>query len=128
MYSSDFLVIGSGLASLVFALRAADEGPVTIVTKRQPFDGNTGYAQGGIAAPLGGDADFESHVQDTLSAGAGLCDEAAVRSILAAGPAAVARLDAATRTWTVVDGTVTEGRITPEELGLPTRRADELLR
>ncbi|MCA9756190.1 MAG: L-aspartate oxidase [Candidatus Eisenbacteria bacterium] len=95
MYSSDFLVIGSGLASLVFALRAADEGPVTIVTKRQPFDGNTGYAQGGIAAPLGGDADFESHVQDTLSAGAGLCDEAAVRSILADGPAAVARLDAA---------------------------------
>lgn len=53
MKSSDFLVVGSGLASLVFALRAAEEGSVTVVTKSQPFDGNTGYAQGGIAAPLG---------------------------------------------------------------------------
>ena len=92
MNPSDFLVIGSGLAALVFALRAVEQGSVTIVTKGQPFDGNTGYAQGGIAAPLGGDADFESHVQDTLGAGAGLCDEAAVRSILADGAHAVERL------------------------------------
>lgn len=92
MSASDFLVIGSGLAGLVFALRAAEEGQVTVVTKRQPAEGNTGYAQGGIAAPLGGDRDFESHVEDTLGAGAGLCDARAVRSILADGPAAVARL------------------------------------
>ncbi|MDB4055574.1 L-aspartate oxidase [Akkermansiaceae bacterium] len=84
---SDFLVIGTGIAGLSFALRAAKHGTVSIITKGKPMDSNTAWAQGGIASVLPeglceqGDS-VESHVADTLDAGAGLCDELAVRTIL----------------------------------------------
>lgn len=84
---SDFLVIGTGIAGLSFAIRAAQHGTVTIITKGASLDSNTAWAQGGIASVLPeglcekGD-NIESHVADTLDAGAGLCDEEAVRIIL----------------------------------------------
>ncbi|HXZ85903.1 MAG TPA: FAD-dependent oxidoreductase, partial [Myxococcota bacterium] len=84
--SSDFLVIGSGIAGLSFALRAAEHGSVTVVTKKGTAESATNYAQGGIAAVLGPGDSFEAHIQDTLVAGAGLCDEAAVRFVVQHGP------------------------------------------
>ena len=94
MESGDFLVIGSGIAGLVFALEAAETGSVRIITKRLPPNTNTAYAQGGIAAAVGLDDNPEFHVQDTLSAGVGICAEDIVRLIIEEGPAAVARLAA----------------------------------
>jgi len=94
---SDFLVIGSGIAGLAFAIRAAEHGNVTILTKGKPMQSNTAWAQGGIAGVLPnhlrekGD-DVESHVADTLDAGAGLCNEAAVRTILNEGAATLDEL------------------------------------
>lgn len=87
---SDFLVIGSGIAGLSFALRAAKHGSVTVLTKGEALDSNTAWAQGGISAVLSeslratGD-NFETHVADTIDAGAGLCDENVVRDIIEEG-------------------------------------------
>ncbi|HVJ91497.1 MAG TPA: FAD-dependent oxidoreductase, partial [Labilithrix sp.] len=68
----DFLVIGSGIAGLSFALEAADRGDVIVVTKRGLEESNTKYAQGGIAAVLDKRDSFDAHVRDTIVAGAGL--------------------------------------------------------
>jgi L-aspartate oxidase len=90
---TDVVVVGSGAAGLMTAVALADAGRrVTLVTKAALGDGCTGWAQGGLAAVLGADDDPELHVQDTLAAGAGLCDEAAVRTLVAEAPAAVAQL------------------------------------
>ncbi|HEY8073824.1 MAG TPA: L-aspartate oxidase [Labilithrix sp.] len=72
MLTCDFLVIGSGIAGLSFALEVADRGDVILVTKRARDESNTKYAQGGIAAVLAEGDSFEAHVKDTLVAGAGL--------------------------------------------------------
>jgi L-aspartate oxidase len=72
---TDFLVIGSGLAGLAFALKAARLGQVTLITKEKAPSANTAWAQGGIAAVTAEGDTFESHVRDTLQAGAGLCHE-----------------------------------------------------
>jgi L-aspartate oxidase len=88
----DFLIIGSGLAGLNAALRLAEHGKVLVVTKRNVGDSNTAWAQGGIASVMGDDDSIEEHLQDTLIAGAGLCNEAAVRSIVEDGPHAIERL------------------------------------
>ena len=85
-------VIGSGIAGLSFALRAAELGTVTVVTKKGTAESATNYAQGGIAAVLGPEDSFEDHVRDTLIAGAGLCREAAVRFVVEHGPDAVRSL------------------------------------
>ncbi|MGB6164321.1 MAG: L-aspartate oxidase, partial [Pseudonocardiaceae bacterium] len=87
----DLAVVGTGVAGLTAALRAAELGlRVVAVTKTTVEDGNTRWAQGGVAVVLPGTGDsVDAHVTDTLAAGAGLCDEVAVWSILAAGPAAV---------------------------------------
>jgi len=95
--NSDFLVIGSGIAGLSFAIRAADHGSVIVLTKGQPIESNTAWAQGGIASVLPEglrekDDSIESHVADTLDAGAGLCDEDAVRTILSEGAQTIEEL------------------------------------
>ena len=76
---SDFLVIGSGIAGLIFALEAAKYGRVSVVTKSTLDDTNTRYAQGGIAAVFSEPDNFEKHVSDTLVAGDGFCNEEVVR-------------------------------------------------
>ena len=83
---TDFLVIGSGLAGLSIALKAAAFGKVTIVTKAGINDSNTIYAQGGIAAVITEKDDFENHIWDTLVAGAGICDENVVQKVVINAP------------------------------------------
>ena len=88
----DFIIIGSGIAGLSFALKAAEHGSVAIVTKRARAESNTAWAQGGIASVTSTEDSFELHVADTLDAGAGLCDEAVVRRIVSDGPARIREL------------------------------------
>lgn len=83
---TDYLVIGSGLAGLYFASHASMHGRVTIITKRGLRDGTTFLAQAGIASVLGDDDSFETHIADTLTTGAGLCNEHAVRLTVESGP------------------------------------------
>ncbi len=92
MKEYDFVVIGSGIAGLSFALKAAKHGSVAVVTKRKGADSNTAWAQGGVACVTSDEDSFELHVRDTLEAGAGLCDEAAVRTIVTEGPARIREL------------------------------------
>jgi L-aspartate oxidase len=82
----DFLVIGSGIAGLTFALEASEHGEVIVVTKRASDEANTKYAQGGIAAVLGEDDTFEAHANDTIVAGAGLNHARAVEVCVEGGP------------------------------------------
>jgi L-aspartate oxidase len=86
------LVIGSGIAGVSFAISAARHGSVAMITKKRDSDANTNYAQGGVACVLGGDDSFESHISDTLVAGAGLCDEGAVRILVEEGPTRIREL------------------------------------
>ena len=88
----DFLVLGSGIAGLSFALNVARRGRVAIITKKDRAESNTNYAQGGIAAVTSKEDSFEMHVRDTLEAGAGLCHEDVVRTIVQEGPARIAEL------------------------------------
>src|SRR5262245_39480647 len=88
----DFIVLGSGMAGLSFALKVAPHGRVAIVTKKNRAESNTNYAQGGIAAVTSKEDSFEMHVHDTLEAGAGLCKERVVRTIIEEGPARIADL------------------------------------
>src|ERR1041385_7609117 len=88
----DFLVIGSGIAGLTFALKVAKLGSVGIISKKQSAESNTNYAQGGIAAVMAQDDSLELHVRDTLEAGAGLCKEDVVRTIVGEGPVLVREL------------------------------------
>src|SRR5882757_1970693 len=92
MQKFDFLILGSGIAGLSFALKVAPHGRVAIVTKKNRAESNTNYAQGGIAAVTSKEDSFELHVADTLTAGAGLCREAVVRTIVEEGPARIAEL------------------------------------
>jgi L-aspartate oxidase len=81
----DFLVIGSGIAGLTFALKVAAHGKVLIITKAGEDESNTKYAQGGIAAVLQGPDTFEKHIEDTIQCGAGLCDPQIVRMVITEG-------------------------------------------
>src|SRR5512132_3721487 len=92
MKQFDFLVLGSGIAGLTFALNVSAHGRVAIVTKKHRAESNTNYAQGGIAAVTSKEDSFEMHVRDTLEAGAGLCKEEVVRTIVQEGPARIAEL------------------------------------
>src|SRR5262245_65564481 len=89
---TDYLVLGSGIAGLNFALLAAEHGRVVVITKKQPDDTNTNWAQGGVAAALAPEDSFEQHVQDTLTAGDGLCDRDVVELCVREGPRQVERL------------------------------------
>ena len=75
----DFVIIGSGVAGLRYALEVAKHGSVAVITKAEPHESNTNYAQGGVSAVLCPSDSVESHVQDTIVAGAHLCDEETVR-------------------------------------------------
>jgi L-aspartate oxidase len=90
--SFDYLILGSGIAGLSFALKVAPRGRVAIVTKKDRAESNTNYAQGGIASVTSKEDSFELHVRDTLEAGAGLCNEKVVRTIVEEGPARIAEL------------------------------------
>jgi L-aspartate oxidase len=90
--SFDFLIVGGGIAGLRAAVALAPAGRVLILTKAEATESNTGYAQGGIAAAIGRDDTPERHFADTIHAGAGLCDEAAVRVLVGEGPRYVREL------------------------------------
>src|SRR5580658_7285363 len=92
MKNFDFLVLGSGIAGLSFALKAAPGSRVAIVTKKSRAESNTNYAQGGIATVISKEDSFAVHVQDTLQAGAGLCHDTVVRTIVEEGPPRIAEL------------------------------------
>ena len=89
---ADFLIIGSGIAALRAAPEVAGHGDVLILTKAEPDEGNTGHAQGGIAAAVGPGDTPELHAKDTMAAGAGLCDERAVQVLVEDGPRFVREL------------------------------------
>ncbi len=91
-HSFDTIIIGSGLAGLSTALELAQTQRVAVITKRTKYDGASGWAQGGIAAVLGDADSFEQHMQDTLIAGAGLCDPHATELVVQGAPAAIAWL------------------------------------
>ncbi|MBN2813125.1 MAG: L-aspartate oxidase [Bacteroidales bacterium] len=88
----DFLVIGSGLAGLAYALEVAEHGKVAVVTKTALRDTNTSYAQGGIAAVSGHLDNFNKHIEDTLIAGDGLCNRKVVEMVISEGPEQISKL------------------------------------
>jgi L-aspartate oxidase len=90
--TTDFLVIGSGISGLSFALKAARLGRVTLITKKDKVNTATNLAQGGIAAVLSSEDSFELHIKDTLISGAGLCHEDVVRLVVEEGPARIREL------------------------------------
>ncbi len=91
-HQSDFLIIGSGIAGLLFALDTAEAGRVTLVTKKEAMESNTNQAQGGIAAVLGNNDSFDLHIQDTLASGAGLSQPDVVRLVVEEGPRRIKEL------------------------------------
>src|ERR1700742_1119394 len=88
----DYLVLGSRIAGLSFAFNVPPRGRVAIITKKNKAESNTNYAQDGIAAVTSREDSFEMHVRDTLEAGAGLCKENVVRTIVEEGPERVQEL------------------------------------
>ncbi|HJO07655.1 MAG TPA: FAD-dependent oxidoreductase, partial [Chloroflexota bacterium] len=90
--STEFLIVGSGIAGLQAALLAREHGPVTVLTKTALSETNTYHAQGGIAVATGVDDNPDLHFLDTIVAGAGLCDPVVVRALVDEGPDAVRRL------------------------------------
>src|SRR5258708_23206105 len=113
---SDFLVIGGGIAGLTFAIKAAEVGTVSVLTKAGSAEANTSYAQGGIASVWSVDDSFESHIEDTIRAGAGLCDRDAVETIVREGPEAVRELIRLGTRFTRVDGGEPDGNEFDPEL------------
>jgi L-aspartate oxidase len=106
-----FLVVGSGVAGLHTAWRAAAHGSVILLTKRSLFDSSTAYAQGGIAAALGAGDSPALHRRDTLAAGAALCDASAVQVLVEEGPARVLELQTAGARFDLApDGSLKLGR------------------
>ncbi len=90
--SKHFVVVGTGIAGLYFALKASDFADVTIITKKRSEDANTFYAQGGIAAVMSEDDSFESHITDTLSVGDGLCRPEVVEIVVKDAPKRIVEL------------------------------------
>lgn len=88
----DFLIIGSGIAGLTYAIQASQFGSVILITKKQDSDSSTNYAQGGIACVLDANDNFESHITDTLVTGKGLCNEETVSILVHEGPARIKEL------------------------------------
>jgi len=91
-YHSDFLIVGSGVAGLLFAIKAADYGQVHIITKRNMRESNTAYAQGGIASVFGQKDSFDLHISDTLASGDSLCHEDVVQMVVRQAPERIREL------------------------------------
>lgn len=91
-FRTDFLILGSGIAGLSLAIKASMLGSVAIVTKKEKFESNTNYAQGGIAAVTDKTDSFEEHIQDTLVCGAGLCNKEVVEFIVKEAPPRIQEL------------------------------------
>ncbi|MFH2066343.1 MAG: L-aspartate oxidase [Pseudomonadota bacterium] len=89
---SDFLIIGSGVAGLMFALKVAEAGTVALVTKKRAAESNTNYAQGGIASVFDHLDSYEAHMEDTFNSGSGLCDPNVVEMVVKDGPARIREL------------------------------------
>ncbi len=109
----DYLVIGSGIAGLFYAVKIITANPnarIAIVTKKGETVSSTNRAQGGIAAVLSGVDSFNSHIEDTLKAGAGLCNESIVKQIVEAGPKVIEELIALGVRFSQVDGSFDLGR------------------
>lgn len=104
--TTDFLVVGSGIAGLTFALDAAEHGEVVIITKRARDESNTKYAQGGIAAVFDPEDTPEAHARDTLTAGVGLCHEVVVEICAREGPDRVRELIARGARFDALEGRV----------------------
>lgn len=92
MREFDYVIIGSGIAGLSFALKAATRGTVAVVTKRGLSDSNTAWAQGGVACVISDEDSFDLHIRDTLAAGVGLCNLDAVNAVVTEGPTRVREL------------------------------------
>ena len=107
---SDFLIIGSGIAGLSFALKAAKLGTVVLITKKEKATSNTNLAQGGIAAVISGTDSFDLHVADTLSTGVGLCHKDAVEILVREGPTRIRELIQLGVQFTERDGQLDLGR------------------
>lgn len=86
MIRADYLIIGSGIAGLSLALKASEKGNVALITKRKLFDSATGKAQGGVACVTDKSDSFEQHIEDTVIAGAGLCNKKMVAKMVTEGP------------------------------------------
>ena len=115
--TADFLVVGSGIAGLYAAIKLCGAGRVAVLTKRLREEGNTQYAQGGIAAALGVHDSPELHFQDTLAAGAGLCAAPAVRVMVESGPSYVMDLIRLGAKFDEHDGQLTMAREGAHSLG-----------
>jgi len=102
----DVLILGSGMAGLVCALHLADQRHVTIVTKGRLLEGSSAWAQGGIAAAMAGEDSIDSHIEDTLVAGAGLCRREVVERIVTRAPQVIRWLQAQGVAFTAVPGTL----------------------
>lgn len=92
VHKFDFLVIGSGIAGMSFALKVAGQGKVAVICKTELEDANTFYAQGGIASVTKQTDDFEKHIEDTLICGCGICDKDAVTKVVKEAPAQISEL------------------------------------
>ena len=88
----DFLVIGSGIAGISFALKAAKHGKVALLCKTTLSESNTSYAQGGIASVMYDPDNFDKHIEDTLIAGDGHCDFDAVKKVITEAPTQIEEL------------------------------------
>jgi len=89
---TDFLVIGSGIGGLSYALKLSEVGDVVVVTKKEDSESNTNYAQGGIASVVSPEDSFQAHIQDTLVTGSGLCKPEVVRKVINSGPKYITEL------------------------------------
>ncbi len=107
---SDILVIGSGIAGLSFALKAAEYGSVSLITKKAKAESNTNYAQGGIATVMADDDSFQLHIEDTLRTGVGLCHRDAVETVVREGPERLQELIRIGVGFTTRDGRLDLGR------------------
>ncbi|MFH1070092.1 MAG: FAD-binding protein, partial [Candidatus Glassbacteria bacterium] len=111
IFQTDFLVVGSGIAGLSFSLKACQYGDVILITKKENYESNTNYAQGGIAAVQDESDSFELHIQDTIECGVGLSDMKAVDVLVREGPQRVKELNS----WGV---RFTRDKNHPEKLSL----------